>query len=445
MQSGNGGGLEGSNQRPARLIGNGGYREARMPSSGHPADQHTVRRHNLTIVLDRIVHEGRLSRARISTETGLNPSTVSSLAAELIARGLVREAGVEQSGAIGRPGRSLELDPNGGIALGLEISDDGLTIHVVDLTGASRYRRFVAQDNHGRSADEVIGQLAVIAKETLQRFTGERRIPVVATLAVPGIVGTNHVLLEAPNLNWHEVPVKEIWRSVVGPFPLLLDNEARLAAYAEMTQGAASNLRTFAYVSGGTGLGAGIVIDRQIYRGAHGFAGEFGHITIEPAGPPSIWGARGTLESLAGERALAEMMRLHSKGLAQSRNDPDWANRTISALARSGDDATLSSLEKVGRTIGIGLATMSNLFDLEAIVLGGFLSHIGEWLHTPITQELVGRVLAHRWSRANVLFSNLGREASVRGAARWSLRLIYRELGEFAEGQSFEMDVLSAV
>ena len=406
-----------------------GMRHESPHKSPPPADQHTVRRHNLALVLDHVGREGRHSRARISSETGLNPSTVSSLTAELIQRGLVREIGLEKLGTIGRPGRGLELNPDGGIALGLEISDDGLAAFAVDVTGASRYRAFVQQDNRGRSPAEIVTQLAAIASEALQSDVPQE-VPVVTTFALPGLVSERSEFLEAPNLGWHEIPVLDLWRKASGRLPLQLDNEARLAAYAEMTLGAGSNFSTFAYVSGGTGLGAGIVINRHIYRGAHGFAGEFGHITIEPDGPPSAWGALGTLETLAGERALADLSRLQWRKNGTRSGDPDRASAQIAALAKGGDTRALSALEKIGRTLGVGLATLSNLLDLEAIILGGYLTHLGEWLREPIERELQARILAHRWSHTSLFFSTLGREAAVRGAARRSLRTILEELGE---------------
>lgn len=400
--------------------------------STQPADQRTVRRHNLSLVLNQLARaDGRRSRARLSAETGLNPSTVSSLTEELIARGLVREAGIEQSGSIGRPGRSLEINPEGGVALGLEISDDGIAVFAVDITGAPRYRSFVQQDNHGRSPSDVLDQVGDMADEALKPIAG-RAVPVVATIALPGLVSTDGSFLEAPNIGWQDVPVLERWRAKKNRPALILDNEARLAAYAEMTLGAGSAFRTFGYVSGGTGLGAGIVINRELYRGAHGFAGEFGHITIAPDGSPSAWGARGTIETLAGERALAALAGLSHRRGNSRRGNLDSVGVEIASLAREQNREALAAIETVGHTIGVGLATLSNLFDLEAIVLGGYLTHLSDWLRVPIETELRERVVAHRWNHSRLFFSSMGREAAVRGAAAWSLRTVFSDFSDGA-------------
>jgi predicted NBD/HSP70 family sugar kinase len=390
-----------------------------------PADQKTVRRHNMGIVLNNIAKGGRRSRARVSTETGLNPSTVSSLIADLIERGLLRDVGAEQDGSVGRPGRALELDPDGGAAIGIEISDDGIGVLALDLAGTPRYRAFFSQPNERMQPRDVLRQLAGVTREALGYFKSTG-VNTVCTMALPGLIGDGGELLEAPNIGWHDVPVLDLWREFSAPLPLATENEARLAAYAEMTGGVARELRSFAYISGGTGLGGGIVLDRKIFRGAHGFAGEFGHITIERTGG-SPADPRGTVQTLAGEGALAELAHLardHS-----SSGDPNWVGRQIAQRAAKGDQAALDALTKVAHALGVGIAVIANLFDMEAIVLGGYFSHLSEWLRAPIQEELTTRVISQRWAHSPVLFSTMGREAAVRGAAAWSLDTILDQAG----------------
>jgi len=392
-----------------------------------PADQRTVRRHNMGLVIAAIARGGPRSRARISSETGLNPSTVSSLTAELIESGMVVEAGTEQSGAIGRPGRYVDLNPDGGLAIGLEISDDGIGVLALDLAGRPRYRAFISQPNEKRDPEIVLGQLAKLAREALQTLNGSS-VGAVCTMALPGLIGEEGVLLEAPNLDWHEVPVESLWRKLMNVEPLALENEARLAAYAEMTEGVARDLSSFAFVSGGTGLGSGLVINRRIFRGAHGFAGEFGHIVIERNGPASGWGARGTVQTLAGERALARLAHVQRSDDG-GRSDPDWIGRQLARLASEGQCQALSAITEVGHNLGVGLATLLNLFDMEAIVLGGYLTHLATWLRPSIDEEIRDRVLSQKWKPTPILFSDMGRGAALRGAAVRSLDLILYRAG----------------
>ena len=393
-----------------------------------PADQKTVRRHNLGLVLGNIAKGGRRSRARVSAETGLNPSTVSSLVGDLIDWGFICEVGVEQDGSIGRPGRSLELNPDGGAALGIEIADDGVGVLALDLVGTVRYRAFISQDNREKVPTDVVEQATHLAAEALKSFRNTK-IAKVCTIAVPGLVVRGEVLLQAPNIGWSNVAILATWRSLLPDVPLVIDNDARLASYAEMTMGIAQNIESFAYVSGGVGIGSGLVLDRKIYRGAHGFAGELGHTIIDRSVPPRSWGAQGSLQTLAGELALLELAGLSAEGRAAG-SDPDWTGREIARRASAGDAQALAALQEVGRALGVGISNLYNLLDMEAVVLGGYFTHVAEWLRGPIEEELHARVNAEHWAELSLRFSGMGREAAVRGAAAWSLDAILERVGQ---------------
>jgi predicted NBD/HSP70 family sugar kinase len=401
-------------------------------NGAQPADQKTVRRHNLGLVLKNVAQGDRKSRAKVSAETGLNPSTVSSLVTDLIEWGLVREVGIEQDGSVGRPGRSLELNPDGGAALGIEIGDDGIGVLAIDLARTVRYRAFISQENGDRDPVEVIRQTAQLASEALAAFRSKNITPV-CTIALPGLVAPGGVLLRAPNIGWNDVPVVELWRATLGNIPLVIENEARLAAYAEMMIGLAQDIRTFAYISGGRGIGSGLVIDRNIYRGPHGFAGEFGHTIIDFSRSAPVQGNAGSLQSLAGERALLEMAGL-VVGDSTGRSDPDWMGREIARRASSGDRMALAAIETAGNALAVGIANLYNLFDMEAIILGGYFTHVAEWLRAPIKCVLQAQVNAEHWAALPILFSEMGREAAVRGAAARSLNAILERAGEHEAG-----------
>lgn len=392
------------------------------------ADQRTVRRHNLSLVLTNIAKGGRRSRAKVSAETGLNPSTVSSLIADLIDWGLLYEVGVEQDGSVGRPGRSLELNPDGGAAVGIEISDDGVGVLALDLSGRVRYRAFISQENRDRAPEDVVRQAAALATEALGSFH-KGKLERMCTMALPGLVGSGRELLQAPNINWSRVPILDLWSEAMAGVSIVLENEARLAAYAEMTSGVAEDLSTFAYVSGGVGIGSGLVMDRTVFRGAHGFAGEFGHTVIERFGATSTWGSRGSVQTLAGERAIAKAAKLSLEDRA-ARGDPDWIGRKIATRAAEGDQTALDAIEQVGRALGVGIANLTNMFDMEAVILGGYFTHLSQWLQRPIEAELEAHVLAQQWAPLRILFSDMGREAAVRGAAAWSLDAILDRAGQ---------------
>ncbi len=384
-----------------------------------------VRRHNLGLVLRRITENGPRSRATLALETGLNKSTVSSLVAELIDARLLRDAEPEEPpfGAVGRPPQSVELDPGAPFVLGLEINVDYLAAWATDLAGTLHHRSFVASDNRTRRPEEVIGQLAQLAMEALAAPFAEGRIPLSATVAVPGLVDSSGGLVVAPNLGWADVAVGDLLREALEdpPFPLHVENEANLGAVAELVEGAGRGLRDFVYVSGEVGIGAGVVLRGELFRGASGFAGEFGHLTIDPYGPPCGCGGRGCLERLAGQDALLRLAGWDARmRIAGSR--PEWPGAMLAKSAREGHARTLEALSQVGHTLGIAIASLANLLDPEAVLLGGYFARLTDWLRDPIETELETRALAGRRGRCQVLAAELGGEAAVRGAVALSRR-----------------------
>src|SRR5687768_5998290 len=204
------------------------------------ANQRAVRRHNLGVVLRHVSEHGPRSRATIALETGLNKTTVSSLVTELIGLDLLVERGLEQRGTVGRPGQVVELSGGGVGALGLEINVDYVAVRALDLTGAERARSMDARDNRDVPASEVLDRLAVLATGALDTLAEEGLRTVGATVALPGLVDSvRGVLLVAPNLGWTEVAVvEELHERLSRPeFPIDADNEANLAALAELWEG----------------------------------------------------------------------------------------------------------------------------------------------------------------------------------------------------------------
>jgi predicted NBD/HSP70 family sugar kinase len=405
-----------------------------MESATGLANQRAVRRHNLGVVLRHLADRGPRSRATIALETGLNKTTVSSLVTELIGLGLVVERGLEQRGTVGRPGQVVDLSGGGVVALGLEINVDYLAVRALDLTGAERDRRLDARDNRGVPVAAVLDRLAALATESLKVVQGEGLRPVGATVALPGLVdATTGGLLVAPNLGWTDINVvDELHERLAGPgFPVDADNEANLAALAELWEGSARGLRDVLYVSGEIGVGAGIIVGGELFRGAQGFGGEFGHMTMEPGGRPCACGSRGCLETLAGLEALLAHAGLDKATATAGSGEPVAA---LASRARAGDEAALSALREAGRWLGIAISSAANLLNFQAVVLGGFFAQLTTWLASPIARELEMHVLASRWAVPRLLPSILGPEAAVRGAAALSLRRLLADPSLAAKG-----------
>ena len=387
-------------------------------SGGLPARQGGLRQHNLALVLQCIAAGEPASRAGIAAVTGLTKTTVSSLVDDLVSAGLVTELGPEASGRIGRPPSALVLNRSGFVGVGLEINVDYIAVCVANLVGEVRSLRTRPRDNRDQSPAKVLGRAVRMTNNAIASAQAAGLTVAGLAVAVPGPVETDRGLLRlAPNLGWVEVPVADILagRLAVPDLPVLVDNEANLAALGELWYGGHDDLDDFVHVSGEIGVGAGIVIDGQLFRGVRGFAGEVGHVTVQPDGPRCRCGARGCLEQLAGQEAI-----LRAAGVAgeagTTLGQPGGSVAELVARARAGEPETLRAVESAGRALGLALSATVNLVDPGTVVLGGLYAFLEPWLREPLLAELSERAITQRWSPARVLASRLGPNAAVRGA-----------------------------
>ncbi|GAB3496577.1 ROK family transcriptional regulator [Amycolatopsis cihanbeyliensis] len=388
--------------------------------SSPPAGQHTVRRHNCALVLRAISAAPGISRADVATRTGLAKATVSSLTERLARANLVTRTGPQSRAGRGRRGTGLALSTSGPHGLGLEIGVDYIATCLADPHGELHAHRVRHGDNRPRSVRQVLA-LAARAVRTALLDAGERGVPVGGVaVAVPGLVeAATGLLRTAPNLGWQEVDIAQSLRARtdLGTLPIVPGNEADFAASAELLSGGGDGPRDFVHVSGEVGIGAGIIIDGAVFRGVRGYAGEIGHLGVDPTGPECRCGARGCLERLAGQEQI-----LRAAGI-----DGDTAEQELEILLRrleAADPQTVAAVEAAGRWLGAGLANVVNAVDVPAVVLGGTYAILQPWLERPLRAELDRRVLSATWSPITVLRSRLGSEAAVRGAAAAAVRAI---------------------
>jgi predicted NBD/HSP70 family sugar kinase len=390
------------------------------------SSQRAVRRHNLSVVLRHVVERGPRSRATIAADAGLNKSTVSSLVSELMDFGLLVERGAEHRGTAGRPGLVVDVARDGVVALGLEVNVDYVGVQATDLAGGSRYKGMEAADNRDRAVEDVFDRLGGLARSALKAVRAQGLRPIGATVALPGLVDIERgSLLVAPNLHWRDVAVVEMLHQRIGDssLPIGVDNEANLAALAELWEGAATGVSDFMYCSGEIGVGGGLVLGGELFRGYRGFGGEFGHTTVEPDGLPCACGSRGCLETRAGLEPLLAAAGFNGTAKSPKRG-PSSPVAELVRRGQAGDTAALAALADCGRWLGIALGSVVNLLSPQAIVLGGHFAPMTEWLAPVIATELATRVLGGSGAVPPVLTSSLGAEAAMRGAAATQLRRV---------------------
>jgi predicted NBD/HSP70 family sugar kinase len=381
------------------------------PSPDRPGRQESLRDHNLTLIYRQIAAAGArpVSRADIATSSGLTRATVSRIVEELVAGRLVAEVAPEQRSGARRPPTGLVLSREGPAGLGLEVRENYLACCIVDLTGTVRHLTIVPGDYAGQAPQEVLAGIAAMADAAIAGAREENMTVVGATLAVPGLVDGRRMIRLAPHLGWRDIDAGQLLADAIttANVPVTVDNEANLAALGEM-YASEEHLTHFLYVSGDTTLGAGIVIDGHLMRGARGWSGELGHVSVDPEGAPCHCGARGCLEGYASLETLRRAMDLPAS--------PELVS-AIAAQADAGSPAMLAALDRAGVALGTVLAGLVNVFDFDTIILGGGYAVLASWLTDPVQRELDRRVLTAGWAPVEARPSLLGPDAAVIGAA----------------------------
>ncbi len=293
-----------------------------------PAGQHTVRRHNLSLVLQAVLAAGRSTRVQVAHSTGLARATVSVLADQLLEAGLLDELDPDPTSP-GRPASPLRLNPFGPGGLGVEVNVDYVAACAVGLDGQVRAQYAEPFESAAMSPRVTLRRAARLAARTCR----EAGIPIAgAGLALPGLVDGGGVMRRAPNLpRWNGFAAAEVLGLDLASSGLEMvvraANEANLAAIAQVWYGS-EGLRDFVHVSGDVGVGGGIVVGGQLYSGLRGYAGELGHVVVDPSGPPCGCGGSGCLKQLAGLGALGR-----GEPVRPARRRARWGLRRAGAVA----------------------------------------------------------------------------------------------------------------
>lgn len=358
------------------------------------ADQNLMRRMNNKTVIDLLRKEAPLSRANLSTLTGLNRSTVSSIIDDLINEGWVTET-TYQSDKVGRPGLLLEINPSGGFAIGVEIGVDFILAICVDFSAKITWHKRIETDpDEGRT--EILGKAFKLTAEAIEAGKTNYSRPLGIGIAIPGLVDVHEgVLKNAPNLHWYDVPLRLIWTQQFN-IPVYVENEANAAALGEFHYGAARGINNLIYIAAGYGLGSGIIIDGNLLRGNKGYAAEVGHMTCDPDGEMCNCGKRGCYETLIGPRAVVKRVK---KIIADEGGDSTFLHTTkngqavfgydaVVDAAKHADQVALTALENVGKSLGVVVSNLVNVFNPKMVILGGALNYAKDYIQ-PVVKEVV--------------------------------------------------------
>jgi glucokinase len=274
----------------------------------------------------------------------------------------------------------------------------------------------------------VLGQIVSSVEQVLVKAGVKPEQVLAMALGAPGPLDTSKGIIHfAPNLAWHDLPVRQVLEQRLS-IPVLLDNDANLAALGEHVYGAGRGVDNMVYITVSTGIGGGLILDGRLYRGITDVAGEIGHMTVLPDGPLCSCGARGCLEALASGTAIARDAReLAACGrgdqiLAAAGGDPAGITAvTLAAAAAAGDAAAESIIKRAARYLGIGIANIINLLNPSLVVLGGGVMAIGELIWQNLHLEVRARSLEAAGKSARLAPAELGGRAGVMGAVALAL------------------------
>lgn len=376
---------------------------------------------NQSVVFNLLMEHGAISRTELAKRSGLPAATITRIVGEFLAAGLISEKQVEESSG-GRPPVLLSINPAAGYVVGIKLREDSMTIAVCDLNCAVIY-----------SADEQIE-----GEATPQRVVAAMTNAVKNSVSAAGIglsqvlgigVGLSGLIDSARGLcrysailNWQDVDLASALQLELH-LPVRIDNDVNTLAVAERYFGGGRDVANFLLLTLGRGIGLGIVIGGEIYRGSNGGAGEFGHMTIDTSAqaPLCNCGKRGCLEAIASDYGILRA----ATGADPGHHVEDAIGRLIER-GQQGDPEIRAIFARAGEALGIALANLANLFDPARVLIGGEGLRAGELLLGPMRATLPLHRFGAAYESIELVPETADDVSWARGAASLLLREVFR-------------------
>lgn len=389
-----------------------------------------LRRINRSTLLKRIYFDGPISRLELSQKTELSPATATNLTGELLTEGIIVESGIEESES-GRPRTLLKINPEYGYFIGVDVGETRIQSELFDLT-----LKRLCTVTHPLNLEEiepaqVVNPIITGIQDLLSQANLQPESILGVGIGVPGLVDpASGVSVYAPNWGWHDVPFLAMLQEQLS-MPIYLENGAKAMALAESWFGAGREVDSLAVLLIGTGIGAGMITNGSLYRGATNSAGEWGHITIELNGRQCRCGSRGCLEAYAGARGIFQRLEeLAPQSPLLQGGDQMTILAAITDAARSGDRVATRVLKDTAHYIGAGIANLINLVNPQLILLGGWVwMQIGELIDQELQQAIERYALKQPFCKTRMGQCQLGQDAVAMGSATLPLTIFLEATG----------------
>lgn len=377
------------------------------------ATREQIKEHNRRLVLKTVYDQGNISRADISRATRLTRTTVSDIVGELIAESLLEEVGLGESIG-GKPPILLAVVDGARQLVCVDLSGDEFQAAVLNLRGKITHRVFKSIDcRHEQETLDCIFEL-------IDEIIAAANAPLVGIgIGSPGLIdGQNGVVREAVNLGWKDLHLKRVLSERYG-LPIYIANDSHVAVLAEYTFGELRGTPNLAVIKVGRGIGSGILLNGQIFYGDGFSAGEIGHLRVVENGTKCRCGNYGCLETVSSTRAI--LMSLQSENHPQP---PSLAS--VFQAYHSGDEMARDALQRAGHYLGVAIADLVSILNINNIVLSGNLTGFGIQFLELVHKKVKNRILAKMADETRLYYSSLGQDDVILGA---SALVLSEELG----------------
>ena len=365
---------------------------------------------NRALILSRLRKRPSQTRAKLANHTGLTRSTISNLTDELIQKDFIHEVGYEKSTG-GRRGILLELNPNGGAAIAIKINASSVQCALADLVGGILWHELISIKT--TDAKHVLEMCKHLIQQAIDINMSERPILGIG-VGITGLISADGVIIYSKFMDWHNISFREEWEELFN-LPVSVDNEVSLSAFGENHYGNGTHDSHFMFIEIGYGLGAGIVINGQLFTGLSGTAGEIGYLSFvigneDRSVKTQTWQSMINIPNL-----VATTKHSIKQGCSSSLTPETCTFENIIATGHD-DEAVKTTFVELSRFLGIGLASLVNILDIPIFILGGELGkQYAPYLD--IIQEEIERHLVYSPSnRIAVRISDLEPDASLMGA-----------------------------
>ncbi|NMI01713.1 ROK family transcriptional regulator [Pseudonocardia acidicola] len=381
------------------------------PRRVRPGSPTSLKKANQALLVRALQVAGALTQAEIARVTGLAPSTVSNIVRELSARDLITVSRAEQHG---RAVQAVRLSRSAGLVVGIDFGHRHLRVALADLAYEVLAEERVPLDD-GHKVTDGLSEAGRIIDALLAEAETDRTHVIGIGMGLPAPIDLRTGQVGAPSIlpGWVGVDAATVASERLGA-AVRVDNDANLGALAEARWGAGRGAESLAYLKLSDGVGAGLLIGGQLYRGRSGTAGEIGHVTMNDFGPVCRCGNRGCLETLVSTGAVLDLL--------EPGHGPGLTIVGVVALARDGDVSCRRVLADTGHHVGIAVANLCNVVNPDRIVIGGELAQAGDLLLDSMWHTLNRYGIPSAVQTVDIVLAELGARSQLLGALALGLQ-----------------------